>query len=123
MGEPIANTGYSLKITPLSGTASQQVNGIPIPDPTIKVGNSPIIGMTLPFVASGCTFPPNNHISGGGVIVATSINKFNNLPVLRKGDKGVCTGSFISPPPANATIPCSCMIEIDDAGQSNAKSD
>ena len=122
MGEPIANTSYTIKVKALTGSTKQTVNTIPAPDPTIKVGNSPIIGFMLPFVASGCVFAPNNHISGGGVIVATSINKFNNLPVLRKGDKGVCTGSFISPPPANATIPCSCMIEIDDAGQSDAKS-
>ena len=119
--EPIANTNVSVSVTALGTWTPGTLILTPIPGTTLIDGD-PNIGMTLAYVASGCTNPPNNFSAGGGTIIATSMCKIDSTPTLRKGDTGFCAGAFI-PPSGTGSIPCSCTVEIDDAGQSNVKCD
>ena len=96
-------------------------NGIPVPVPTFKAGDLPTLGMTLPFVASGCTMPAYTFVSGGGAIVATSICQVNSTSTLRKNDMGSCTGGFTLTATPFTPLVCSCSVKISDAGQTGVK--
>ena len=72
--------------------------------------------------AGGCTlagYTFNGGTSTTPIIATTTKVKMDNLLVLRKGNSGVCAGSFTNPTPT--TVICGCTVKIDDAGQTKVK--
>lgn len=121
--EYIANTGVSIDATGAPWTPGN-ITPIPVPGTTL-IDGSPNIGDKLPFTASGCSLSGYTFVigSGGGSISATSVWSIDGKKTMRKGDKGTCNGKFILSSPPGTSLSCSCMVEIDDAGQTAWKCD
>lgn len=116
--EYIANTSVSLDATGAPWTPGN-LTPIPIPGTTL-IDGSPNIGNTLPFTAAGCSLSGYTFVSGGGTLSATSVWEIDGKKTMRKGDKGTCSGSFTL---NSTTLSCTCMVEIDDAGQTAVQCD
>lgn len=60
--------------------------------------------------------------TGAGTIIAGSIkNKSENLFCLLDNDTGNCTGLWRLLPAGPPVIPCSCIVKINNAGQTKVK--
>ena len=92
---------------------------IKIPSPKTEVGGAKLLMGPQSFVVSpGCTFGPNTHVSGAGVIPPNTKKVMEmGQPCLNMDAEGTCIGSFMPPPPATVPIPCTCKVKIQDAGQ------
>ena len=124
MSELCVSGAYNLKFTnvsPGAATASGDPVLIEITGPVKIKGKAVIINMLL-WIITDCSFSGSTHVIGVGSITAAMAKKTTILKMkpLLKGDQGTCSGVFVN----NATgafIPCSCKIEIDDAGQTVVK--
>ena len=80
--------------------------------------------LVFTFIGGNGTGAVNGSVYGGGSISATSLKvTAEGLSVMRKGDSLTTSFTGVTPPPASAPIAVVAIIEIDDPGQSVAKSE
>ena len=81
-------------------------------------------GITLTWTVAGCPFTSALYtfVSGVGKITATALKvKADGVLVLREGDTGTCAGGWTLTANPFTAQPCTCNLEITDAGQTTVK--
>jgi hypothetical protein len=105
-----------VKVVPVLSTKCKALNK--------KVATTSVT-ITWTVATGGCPYTSATHvfIAGASSIAATAVKtKAENALVLRKGDSGVCAGTWQPPGgPPPPPLPCACDVEISDAGQTKAK--
>jgi hypothetical protein len=132
MSELIANTNLKIKATP-NPIGSPWIPGDPNNslDMTLTTeeasaamaeGNKILVNTISWVVIPGaCQLTSGTHVSGASTIPIfpddTKV-RCDYKPVLREGDFGRCNGIFIV---SGSSFPCSCFLEIDEAGQTTVR--
>ncbi len=125
----IANENWKVLITPKAGSipASQQaISWVLNKSPKGKAKNGSILiqninWMVNPMLCSLPGFPQHSGSTTVAPITATAVKtKCDQMPVLRKGDKGSCMCLFTNPQ-NGATVNATCDFKIIDAGQMEVK--
>jgi len=112
----LATINCTFKATSKGAWTPAVSNLIPTFNPSNKIiinGNA-IATRQITWTITGCILSGDISLGGSSstpISATTSKCVIENNGILRKGDKGVCNGSF-----QNAG-PCSCDIEIDNPGQ------
>ena len=82
--------------------------------------NTPIIhGPIILWIATRCSFPGYQFVTGSGSITETSQKCLSNLSLgcYKKFASGRCTGTFTQTSPPYTVYTCNCNINIIDSGQ------
>ena len=114
----------------VEGLTIDHSSGSPVSGGTFTVTSSPSLKMnalgngvyrgTLAFTFSGGTHSsgtPNSALGSGTISFTATKNKIDNLFVLRVGDTGSMTGTYVPPSTPPPTVPFTSNVEITDAGQ------
>ncbi len=123
MGKEIANEDYNLKITNTAPGAAVPDGSSGVTTGLFNMNGKKVIVDKVSWSPSGCTLAAHTFVSGNsaGVAATAVCVKSDGKAVTRKGDLGVCVGSFTLTAPPNTPMPCACNLEIDNAGQTDAK--
>jgi len=82
--------------------------------------NTPIIhGPVIQWIATGCSYPGYNFITGSGSLTEVSQKVLSNLSLgcYKKMAAGRCTGSFVLSSYPFTQYTCNCNIYLIDSGQ------
>jgi len=132
MSELIANTNLKIKATP-NPIGSLWIPGDPNEPSEMTLvkqeasaamaeGNKILVNTISWVVIPGaCQLTSGTHVSGASITPifpsATKVRCDYN-PVLREGDIGICNGIFTV---SGSPVTCSCIFEIDEAGQTTVR--
>jgi len=119
MGAEIANVDYNLQVTnTIPGAATPDGSTSDTPG-KFKMNGSNVAVNSIGWSPSGCTLASHTFVSGAsdGVIATALKVKSDSKAVMRKGDIGVCAGSFTLTASPYTPMPCACSLEVNDAGQ------
>lgn len=125
MGVEIANENFQVTITAQGGWTPGTPAYTLVLASKASLDNKKILLDKIEWQVTGCMFSPNTYNNDGqnslAIIADAQKMKCNGKPVIRKGNNGICMGSFT--PPSGPAFPCTCTFEITDAGQTKAKAE
>ena len=125
MGAEIANENFQVTITAQGGWTPGVPTYTLILAAKASLGNKKILLDKIEWQMSGCVFGSNTYNQDGknslAIISDAQKTKCDGKTVIRKGNNGICMGSFT--PPSGSAFPCTCMFEITNSGQAKVKAE